>query len=230
MDLDSSHWVQSLFRRMDLPKGILQTLTRSPTRKHTNISRLFQRCFSIDKRGATLNQRWNNVIYVNVGIYNAKQRRINIFYFNVFMNNLRQRRNKFDIFNINFHNVGQGPNNAANMTISKKNKRNKLKNTYKAIRILKTWWKIMHYKDFIWTALLYKHALVSNFTIGLEVRYDFGSHWDLHVLSYWKTVLLTVSFLSSRNQHESFTLKHQTHNINFYKGGVLQYMIWSWRP
>ena len=57
MDLDSSHWVQSLFRRMDLPKGILQTLTRSPTRKHTNISRLFQRCFSIDKRGATLNQR-----------------------------------------------------------------------------------------------------------------------------------------------------------------------------
>ena len=29
------------------------------------------------RRGTTFNQRWNNIVYINVGIYNVKQRQIN---------------------------------------------------------------------------------------------------------------------------------------------------------
>ena len=43
-------------------------------------------------RGATSNQRWNNVVYFNVEMYNVEQRRINIVYFNVDINNVRQRQ------------------------------------------------------------------------------------------------------------------------------------------
>ena len=55
------------------------------------------------RRRTTLNQRWYNVVYVNVEIYNVEQRWNNIV-----------------IFNVDFHNVGQRRNNVANMTISKK--------------------------------------------------------------------------------------------------------------
>ena len=58
------------------------------------------------------NQRWNNIAYVNVEIYN-------VVFFNVELNNVRQRRNNVVIFNVNFHNVGQRRNNVANMTIWK---------------------------------------------------------------------------------------------------------------
>ena len=69
------------------------------------------------RRRTTSNQRWNNVVYVNVKIYNVEQRWNNVLFFNVKINNLRQRRNNVVIFNVDFHNVGQRQNNVANMTI-----------------------------------------------------------------------------------------------------------------
>ena len=66
-----------------------------------NISTLFQRCFQFDVtswRRTMSNQRRNNVVYVNVEIYNVEQRRINVDLHNV-------RRN-IVIFNVDFHNVG----------------------------------------------------------------------------------------------------------------------------
>ena len=70
-----------------------------------NISTLFQRCLLVDTswRGTTLNQRSNNVVYFNVGIYNVNQCRVNVVYFNVDMKNVRQRRNNAVIFNENDH-------------------------------------------------------------------------------------------------------------------------------
>ena len=91
-----------------------------------NISTLFQRCLLVDmtsRRRTTSNQRWNNVVYLNVGIYNVEQRRINVAYFNVDVNNVRQRRNNVVLFNVEFYNVGQRGNNVVKMTISKKNKK-----------------------------------------------------------------------------------------------------------
>ena len=73
------------------------------------------------RRRTTSNQRWNNVVYFNVEMYNVEQRRINVVYFNVEMNNVRQRRNNALIFKADFHNIGQRRNNVANMTIWKKN-------------------------------------------------------------------------------------------------------------
>ena len=80
------------------------------------------------RRRTTTNQRWNNVVNVNVGIYNVKQSRINVVYFNVHMNNVRQRWNNV-IFNVEFHNVWQRRNNVVKMTNSKKNKKNFKLNT-----------------------------------------------------------------------------------------------------
>ena len=74
------------------------------------------------RRRITSNQRWNNVVNVNVEIYNVKQRWNNVVYFNVELKNVRQCRNNVFIFNVEFYNVGQRQNNVANMTISKENK------------------------------------------------------------------------------------------------------------
>ena len=71
-----------------------------------NISTSVQSCFSVNMmswRRTTSNQRWNNVLYVNVEISKVQQRWNPIVYFNVELNNARQRRN-----------------NVANMIISKK--------------------------------------------------------------------------------------------------------------
>ena len=68
----------------------------------------------------TSNQRWNNVVYVNVDIYNVQERWNSILYFNIDFNNVRQRQNIVIIFNVNFYNVGQRRNNVVNMTIWKK--------------------------------------------------------------------------------------------------------------
>ena len=68
----------------------------------------------------TSNQRWSNVVYVNVKIYNVQQRWNNVVYFNVELNNVGQRQNNVVVFNVDFHSVGQRRNNVANMTISKK--------------------------------------------------------------------------------------------------------------
>ena len=90
---------------------------RSPT--------LFQRCLLVDttsRRGATSNQRWNNVVYFNLGIYNVKQRWINVD-----IKNVRQRRNNVVIFNVDMNIVGKRRNNFVKMTISKKNKANHFK-------------------------------------------------------------------------------------------------------
>ena len=88
-----------------------------------NISTLFRRWFYVEmtsRRRTTSNQRWNNVAYVNVGIYNVEQRRINVVYFNVDLNNVRQRRNNVVIFNVDLHNVEPRRNNVVNMTIKNK--------------------------------------------------------------------------------------------------------------
>ena len=69
------------------------------------------------------NPQWNNVVYLNVGIYNFEQRRINVAYANVDANNIRQRRNNAVLFNAKFYNVGQRGNDVVEMTISKKNQK-----------------------------------------------------------------------------------------------------------
>ena len=97
---------------------ILQSLTQQKFQRRFNVAfRLIWR------RGTshTSNQRWNNVMYVNVEIYNVQQRWNNGVYFNVELNNVRQRRNNGVIFNVDFHNFGQRWNNVVNMTIWKKN-------------------------------------------------------------------------------------------------------------
>ena len=88
-----------------------------------NISALFQRWLLVDmtsQRGTTSNQRWNNVLYFNVGIYNVEERGNIVVYFNVNVNNVRQSRNNVVLFNFEFHNVGQHGRNVVKMTISKK--------------------------------------------------------------------------------------------------------------
>ena len=72
------------------------------------------------RRRTTSNQRWSNVVYVNVEIYNVEQRWNNIVFLNVELNNVGQRRHNVAIFNVDFHNVGQLRNNLPNMTIWKK--------------------------------------------------------------------------------------------------------------
>ena len=68
----------------------------------------------------TSNQRWDNVVYINVKLYNIKQPRINAAYFNADLKSIRQRRNYVVIFNVDFRNVEQCQNNVLNMTIWKK--------------------------------------------------------------------------------------------------------------
>ena len=73
------------------------------TSKHFNVSStLLLGWFDV----AMSNQRWNNVVYVNVEIYNVEQRWNTAVFFNVELNNVRQRRNNVAIFNVDFHNVG----------------------------------------------------------------------------------------------------------------------------
>ena len=117
------------------------------------------------------NQRWKNVVYFKVGIYNVEQHRNNVLRFNVDINNVRQRRNNVTIFKVEFHNVVKRPNNVLKMTISKKNKskifqieytefkvlttisqpslyvKNMSKSTCKAEKIFKRSWKILHFKN-----------------------------------------------------------------------------------
>ena len=72
---------------------------------------------------ATLNQRENNIVYVNVGIYNVEQHQINVVCFNVALNNVWQLQNNVVIFNVDIHNVELRWNHVVNMTIKKmKNK------------------------------------------------------------------------------------------------------------
>ena len=90
-----------------------------------NISTLFQRWLLVDTtswRGATSNQRWNNVVYFTVGIYNVEQCWIIVVYFNLDINNFRQRRNNVVVFHVDMNNVGKCQNNIVKMTISKKSK------------------------------------------------------------------------------------------------------------
>ena len=77
------------------------------------------------RRRAMSNQRWSNVVYVNVEIYNVEQRQINFVYFNVDITNVRQRRNNVVIFNVEFRNIDLRQNNVVCMTIFKKLKRTK---------------------------------------------------------------------------------------------------------
>ena len=79
-------------------------------------------------RRTTSNQRWNNVVYNNIEIYNVQQRWNNIVYFNVELNNVWQHQNKVVIFNLHFHSVGQRRNNVANMTVWEKKIKPRFKN------------------------------------------------------------------------------------------------------
>ena len=67
------------------------------------------------RRRATSNQRSSTVKYVNVGIFNVKQRRINAVYFSVDLNNVT-------IFNVDLYNVEPSRKNVVNMTIKKNEK------------------------------------------------------------------------------------------------------------
>ena len=57
------------------------------------------------RRWKTSNQCWNNIVYVNVEIYNVEQSRINFVYFNIDINNVKQHRNNVEMFNVEFHNA-----------------------------------------------------------------------------------------------------------------------------
>ena len=74
----------------------------------------------ISRRWTISNQRWNNIVYVHVEIYNVQQRQINVAYFNVDINNVIQRRNNVVILNVEFHNVDQSRNKVVYITIFKK--------------------------------------------------------------------------------------------------------------
>ena len=83
----------------------------------------FQRCCQshvTSGRRVISNQRWNNVVYVIVEIYNFEQLQINID-----INNVMQRWNNAFIFNVEFHDVDHRRNNVVNMTILEKLKREK---------------------------------------------------------------------------------------------------------
>ena len=77
------------------------------------------------RRRTMSNQRWNNVMYVNIEIYNVEQRHIKVVCFSVDINYVRKGRNNAVIFNIEFHNTDQRQNNVLNVTIFKKLKRAK---------------------------------------------------------------------------------------------------------
>ena len=72
------------------------------------------------RRHKTSNQRWNNVVYVNIEIYNVEQSRINVGNFKSDLSNIRQRRNNVVNFNVDFHNTEQSWSNVVNMAIWKK--------------------------------------------------------------------------------------------------------------
>ena len=103
--------------------------------KHFDVaSKLSSGCMTL-RRGTTSNQRWNNIVYLNVGIYNVEQRRINVAYFNVDVNNVRQRRNNIVLFNFKFYNVCQRGSNVVKMTIYKKEQK---KNHFKLIHLIQS--------------------------------------------------------------------------------------------
>ena len=73
-----------------------------------NLSTWSQRCYygyMTSRRWTMSNHRWNDVVYVNVEIYNVEQRPINVVYFSIDINKVRQRKNNDVIFNFEFHNV-----------------------------------------------------------------------------------------------------------------------------
>ena len=85
----------------------------------TNISTLFQYRLLVDtalRSGVTANQRWKNLLYFIVEIYN-------VVYFNLDMNNVRQRRTNVVLFNVEFNNFAKWKNNLLKITISKKKKK-----------------------------------------------------------------------------------------------------------
>ena len=91
-----------------------------------NNSTSFQRCLLVgttSRRGTmktTSNQRWNNVVFFNAGIYNLKS---TLCVSTLIGTTFWQRSNNVIISKIEFQNVGNRRNNAVKMTISKKNKK-----------------------------------------------------------------------------------------------------------
>ena len=77
------------------------------------------------RRRTTLEQRWNDVTYINAKIYSVEQRRINVVHFDIDINNARQCWNNFLIFSIEFQDIDQRQNNVVNINICKKLERAK---------------------------------------------------------------------------------------------------------
>ena len=77
------------------------------------------------RRRAMSNERWNNVAYSNIGIYDVEQRQNNVVYLNFDINNVRQRRNNAVFFQVEFHKVDQRRKNIVKMAIFKRMKRAK---------------------------------------------------------------------------------------------------------
>ena len=77
------------------------------------------------RRGAMSNQCWNNIVNVNIEIFNVEQRQTNVVYFN-FDVNVRQRRNNAVTFNVEFHDIDQRRNNVVSAIIFKKLKEQKI--------------------------------------------------------------------------------------------------------
>ena len=79
--------------------------------KYSNLElsqQTFQRCFNAFlgwydvAMSHSLKSMLNNVMYVDVEIYNVEQRQIDVFYYKVDLNNVRQRWNNVVIFNVDF--------------------------------------------------------------------------------------------------------------------------------
>ena len=75
---------------------------------------------------------------VDVETYNVEQRQINVVYVNLGMKNVRQRWNNFAIFKVQFHNACQCRKNVEKMTISIKNKNKSFQIEYTEFKFLAT--------------------------------------------------------------------------------------------
>ena len=101
-------------RKLNLLLSVEATLEQGTilTLQYQHTQQTFQRRFNIAFRliwRRESNQRWNNVVYVSVEIYNVEQRWFDVRFddFSVDLNNVRQRLNNVVVFNIDFQNVGQ---------------------------------------------------------------------------------------------------------------------------
>ena len=148
---------------------------------------------------ATSNQRWNNVVYINVEIYDVQQRWNNVVYFNVELNNGRQRRNNIVVFNVDFHNVGQRRNNM-NMPTSIKSKKTLCVVTIAVIcSNLASLWKFQYFRRPIYNPV--EHLWWSFYCKNKAVKYIHKKSsfaWEFQQACKYVHQILTVNKLNIR--------------------------------